>query len=85
MNIRVQNLFVALALFSAISLPTPTAFAQGTAFTYQGRLNNNGSPADGTYNLTFALFTNSSGGVAIAAPVTNNAVFVTNGLFTVLD
>ncbi len=25
-------------------------FAQDTAFTYQGRLNNNGSPANGSYD-----------------------------------
>ena len=46
-------------LVSALCLP---AFAQGTAFTYQGRLQNNGSPASGTYNLTFSLFNVSNGG-----------------------
>src|SRR5208283_5276020 len=61
-----------------------TAYAQGTAFTYQGQLNNNGSPASGTYDLTFTLFNTNTSGVAIAGPVTNNAVGVTNGLFTVL-
>ena len=60
-----------------------SADAQGTAFTYQGQLQNNGSPASGTYNLTFTLFTTNIRAVAIAVPVTNNAVFVTNGLFTV--
>ncbi len=67
-------------LLSALCL---SAFAQGTAFTYQGRLQNNGSPASGTYNLTFSLFNVSSGGSAAAGPVTTNGVFVTNGLFTV--
>src|SRR5208283_5578753 len=61
-----------------------TAFAQGTAFTYQGQLQNNGSLASGTYNLTFSLFNTNTGGTAVAGPVTNSAVFVTNGLFTVL-
>ena len=60
-----------------------TAFAQATAFTYQGQLQNNGSPASGTYNLQFTLFATNTGGVAIAGPVTNGAVAVTNGLFTV--
>src|SRR5208283_3877863 len=59
-------------------------FAQGTAFTYQGQLQNNGSPASGTYNLTFTLFNTNTTGVPIAGPVTNNAVAVSNGLFTVL-
>ena len=70
--------------FSIISLPLSTVLAQGTAFTYQGRLNNNGSPASGTYNLTFSLFNTHTSGVPIAGPVTNTAVSVTNGLFTVL-
>ena len=72
-----------LALSTFITQPS-TVFAQGTAFTYQGRLNNNGSPASGTYNLTFSLFNTNTSGVAVAGPVTDNAVVVTNGLFTVL-
>ena len=74
--------FIAIChLLFAICL---SVFAQGTAFTYQGQLQNNGSPASGTYNLTFTLFGTNTTGVAIAGPVTNNAVFVTNGLFMVL-
>jgi hypothetical protein len=61
-----------------------TAFAQGTAFTYQGRLNNNGSPVTGSYDMTFTLFNTNASGVAIAGPVTNSAVAVSNGLFTTL-
>jgi hypothetical protein len=60
-----------------------SAFAQGTAFTYQGQLQNNGSPASGIYNLTFSLYNSSGGGTLLAETVTNNGVAVTNGLFTV--
>ncbi len=76
---------IALALLALATLNSPlsTAFAQGTAFTYQGRLNSGTSPANGSYNLTFSLFNVASGGSAIAGPVTNSAVAVTNGLFTV--
>ena len=56
--------------------------AQGTAFTYQGRLNSGGAPASGSYNIAFTLFGTNAGGVAIAGPVTNSTVDVTNGLFT---
>ena len=84
MKNRMQNLLVALALLSALNLQPATAFAQGTAFAYQGRLNNNGSPAAGTYDITFTLFATNTDGVAIAGPVTNSAVPVTNGLFTTL-
>jgi len=72
-----------LLTLATLNFQLSTAFAQGTAFTYQGRLNSGGSPASGTYNLTFALFNTNTSGVAIAGPVTNNAVVITNGLFTV--
>jgi len=75
--------WLALLALSTLNLHLSTCLAQGTAFTYQGRLQNNDSPASGTYNLTFSLFSTNTTGVAIAAPVTNNAVVVTNGLFTV--
>ncbi len=63
---------------------TTMAFAQGTAFTYQGRLNDGGNPANGIYDLRFTVYdsTNSPGNI-IAGPVTNSATGVTNGLFTV--
>ena len=57
--------------------------AQGTAFTYQGRLNDGASPANGIYDLMFSLFGLNSGGAAITGPLTNTAVTVNNGLFVV--
>jgi hypothetical protein len=77
-------------LFSALALPLlcastclcSTAFAQGTAFTYNGRLNNNGSAANGSFDVTFTLFATNAGGPGVAGPVTNSATGVTNGLFT---
>ena len=74
-----------LALVALLSLmQASTAFAQGTAFTYQGQLQNNGSPVSGSYNLTFTLFNTNTGGEPIAGPVTNSPVRVINGLFTVV-
>jgi hypothetical protein len=62
-----------------------SAFAQiGTAFTYQGQLLTTNGAAHGLYDLEFSLYGASSGGSALYGPVTNNGVFVTNGLFTVL-
>jgi hypothetical protein len=59
------------------------AGAQGTAFTYQGRLNDGASPANGTYDLRFAIYDSTNNpGVLIAGPVTNSAATVSNGLFT---
>src|SRR5688572_8281239 len=59
------------------------ARAQGTAFTYQGRLNDAGGPARGNYDLTFTLFGASNGGSALAGPLTNSPTAVSNGLFSV--
>jgi hypothetical protein len=73
----------AFLLLSILSPQLSPLYAQGTAFTYQGQLQNNGSPANGSYNLTFTLFNTCNGITAIAGPVTNDAVNVTNGMFTV--
>src|SRR5580700_3946951 len=73
-----------LFLIIALGTQIPTASAQGTAFTYQGRLNSGGSPASGSYDLTFTLYTTNVTGTAIAGPVTNSATTLTNGLFTTL-
>jgi hypothetical protein len=80
------KLFIIALVLLALATLNPqltTARAQGTAFTYQGQLQNNGSPASGTYALTFTLFNTNATGVPVAGPVTNNGVVVSNGLFTV--
>ncbi len=71
-----------LALLSTIHCQLSTCFAQGTAFTYQGRLLTTNGPASGTYNLQFSLFTVPTSGISVAGPVTINGVVITNGLFT---
>jgi hypothetical protein len=69
-------------LLATLHSQLSTAFAQGTAFTYQGRLNDGANPATGSYDLRFGLFGSPSGPLEAAA-VTNSAVPVSNGLFTV--
>ncbi|HTY86704.1 MAG TPA: tail fiber domain-containing protein [Candidatus Acidoferrum sp.] len=73
-----------LLLLSTFNFQLSTVLAQGTAFTYQGRLNNGSSPANGSYDLTFTLFSVNSGGSSLAGPVTNSATTVSNGLFTTM-
>ena len=70
-----------LCLSTLICQPS-TLLSQGTAFTYQGRLNDQGAPASGSYDLTFTLFGTNSGGNASAGPLTNSATILSNGLFT---
>ncbi len=60
-----------------------SVFAQGTAFTYQGRLNDGSAPASGIYDLRFALYDAASGGGQQGLTLTTNAIAVSNGLFTV--
>jgi hypothetical protein len=80
MKTQFQHLLIALVLLTGANW---VASQVGTAFTYQGRLNDNGGPANGAYNLTFTLFNNRIGGGPFSVPVTNNGVIVSNGLFTV--
>jgi hypothetical protein len=75
-----------LALLSTLNSQLSTAFAQGTAFTYQGRLLGPSGPIGGSYLMTFTLFETNSGGSAVAGPVTDSVTIDTNGLFiAVLD
>lgn len=70
-------------LFTGLFLLCGHAFAQGTAFTYQGRLNDGANPANGIYNLRFAIYDSPSAGIQQGIALTNAATGVTNGLFTV--
>ena len=56
---------------------------QSSAFTYQGNLLENGSPASGAYDLRFLIYPRAEGGFPVAAPLTNSATAVTDGAFTV--
>src|SRR5579871_2206579 len=58
------------------------AYAQGTAFTYQGLLNSGGAPAPtGLYDFRFKLFFDSLGNTQAGSTVLDAAVPATNGLF----
>jgi hypothetical protein len=69
-------------LLSSLSLH-PSAFGQGTAFTYQGQLSLATGPANGSYDLTFAVFNSLTGGAQQGSTITSTATAVSNGLFTV--
>lgn len=85
MRIRREFLLAALfwpALFSSSNFRFSTTLAQGTAFTYQGRLSDDGVSADGSYDIQFALYRTNVTGSIVAGPVTNIATAVSNGFFT---
>lgn len=53
----------------------------GTAITYHGQLNENGGPANGTFDLQFFVSTAAIGGNQVGTIVTNENVSISNGLF----
>lgn len=69
---------VFLAVLATFGVAIPV-FAQGTAFTYQGRLYDEVNPANGTYDLTFSVWSVASGPPQASSTVTNLATVVSNG------
>ena len=78
-----MNRYVLLITVSLILGATTGALAQGTAFSYEGRLNDGANPANGSYDLRFALFDSASSGTQQGNTITNTATAVNNGLFAV--
>lgn len=75
-----RNLSAALLLLALTG--TLNLFGQGTAFNYQGSLSNGGQPANGSYDMRFAVFDAVTNGTQATVWRTNSAVAVSNGLFT---
>jgi len=83
MNIHIRNLLILSGLISTLTFQSSTAFAQGTVFTYQGRFNDGGTPANGTnYSMGFNLYDASTNGSLLGNLVVTN-VALSNGMFTV--
>jgi hypothetical protein len=74
---------IKLPLFLALLSLSGFAHAQGTAFNYQGRMNDRGLPVTGLYDFTFNVFDVEADGAALAGLIALDAVPVTNGLFSV--
>jgi Chaperone of endosialidase len=76
------NLVLATLL---LGLTMTVTQAQTTSFTYQGRFTDGGTAANGTYDMQFKLFdtANAGAGNQIGSTITNGAVLVSNGVFTV--
>ena len=77
---------IGLVFGAAIIMPgsaAPSLAPAGTAFTYQGYLEDEETPANGTYTLRFSLWTDSSFAAQIGGDITMVGVPITGGLFTV--
>jgi len=71
----------ALAVALLIALISPSAFAIGNGFTYQGSLLDASAPANGSYDLQFTLQT--TAGSPIGAAIVKDDVVVSGGVFSV--
>jgi hypothetical protein len=79
----VRSLLIAAGIAAAITAGGVSAWASpGTGFTYQGRLLDNGAPANGTYDLQLRLFNSGLGGLQQGPTVLLNDQVVSNGIFT---
>jgi len=78
MKVTLHWLLILLVFFAGAHQSS----AQGTAFTYNGKLNDSGSPGNGSYDLSFSLYDAATHGNLIGSQ-TNAATGVSNGLFVV--
>ncbi|MFN8506799.1 MAG: hypothetical protein U0547_04450 [Dehalococcoidia bacterium] len=63
----------------------PTSFALsalGNTFTFQGALDDGGSPANGAYDFRFIMYDDGVGGSQVGPAVTVNDLAVSGGIFT---
>ena len=78
-----KSLYLSLAVGFLSLFLVHSSLAQGTAFLYQGQLGNSGTPANGSYDFQFTVYNAVTNGQAVSGTVTNFAVAVNNGLFSV--
>ena len=81
---KIRIFMLVMLVLGSFCLSYVQAAPLGTAFTYQGRLTDNGSPANGAYDFIFTLYDAASGGSAVGSPVTLGDILVSQGQFTAL-
>jgi hypothetical protein len=79
---RNSVIFFIITLFIVFQFNALSVNAQATAFTFQGKLNESGAPANGLYDLQFRLYDTPAGGTLFGTIVRDD-VPVTDGIFTV--
>ena len=81
-KIKKRIFVLTTAVIITLALSPATTFAQGTALTYQGRLNTGAGAANGSYDVRFTLYDAQTLGTQQGPSLTNAATAVSNGLFT---
>ena len=72
-----------LKLVALVVVLSSSAFAQTTAFSFQGKLSDGGIPANGSYDLQFRLYDSLAGGAQVGSSVGISGVIATGGIFSV--
>src|SRR5438874_7936019 len=80
---RLKHSSTLLVVVLVILLGATATLGQTTSFTYQGRLTDGGTAANGLYDLQFALFDSAGSGTQIGSTQTLNSVLVSAGVFSV--
>lgn len=83
MTRKLELSWILLLSLVVLTVAHARAYGQGPAFTYQGRLSAGGAPANGSYDLRFAIYDAVTNGVQQGGALTNASTAVSNGLFTV--
>ena len=71
------------AIVGALCASVLSTLASAEPFTYQGSLDDNGSPANGEYDFNFFLYDAQAGGNQIGSLDVHENTMVTDGVFTV--
>lgn len=82
-ELNVNRISIPILVIAVMLASSVVAFSQTSVFLYQGRLNDGGNPANGTYDMQFKLFDAISGGAQIGSTQTNASVTVSAGTFAV--
>lgn len=82
-TIAVKNLRAVRSAVIVVFFLTATALAQTSAFTFQGKLNDGGAPANASYDMRFRLFDAAEGTNQIGLTLTVTSVPTSAGIFTV--
>ncbi|HEX8368824.1 MAG TPA: hypothetical protein VF604_09800 [Pyrinomonadaceae bacterium] len=78
-----KNLIIGFVILVSILSFSTIASAQTSAFVYQGKLQDGGVAANGTYQFEFKLFDAAAGGNQIGNTISNLPATVTGGIFAV--
>lgn len=80
---RLRLVCVCIIALCGMIAGNAAAFAQTASFTYQGRLNDGGSPANGSYDFQFKLFDALVAGNQVGSTNSPTSVNVASGVFSV--